>query len=187
MSRRKKGFTLVELLVVIGIIAVLIAILLPAMATARSQLRFAMCQSNLRQLSQAMLNYSTDNDGWVPVWNWEFPDPFNGNTTGFMDDTNFVEKGIIWRYTGDRRIYICPEYPLIIQNRAGTLWGFPPQWTYQVNGQPGYCMDRLPWMATYQYSVPALVTKICASVPARSGCSCSWSRTSTIIPAGTMA
>lgn len=165
MPRRKPGFTLVELLVVIGIISVLVALLLPTLATARSQVRYTMCQSNLRQLSQAMLAYAADNDGWIPVWNWEFPDPDYGgqpdigtNNTGSMNESNFVEKGLIWRYTGDRRIYVCPEYPLLLQNADHTLWGFPPQWTYHVNGQPGYSMEVD--LATNKLRVAGMVTKI---------------------------
>lgn len=151
---RERGFSLVELLVVIGIIAVLVSILLPVMAATRSQLRYSVCQSNLRKLSQAMLMYAADNEGWVPVWNWEFPDPDYGpgsgtNATFHMDDTNFVEKGLIWKYTGDRNIYVCPEYPLLGGKAYGNLlYGFPPQWTYQVNGMPGLTHGNLPGLVT---------------------------------------
>jgi hypothetical protein len=51
--------------VVIGIIAVLIAILLPALQRARVQARFVACQSNMRQIGQAMMIYANENKGWL--------------------------------------------------------------------------------------------------------------------------
>jgi len=63
--RRRRGFSIVELLVVIGIIAVLIALLLPMLANARSAARTVACQSNLRQLGQALMMYANVNNGWV--------------------------------------------------------------------------------------------------------------------------
>jgi prepilin-type N-terminal cleavage/methylation domain-containing protein/prepilin-type processing-associated H-X9-DG protein len=68
MSRNdsvRAGFTLVELLVVIGIIALLIAMLLPALASARAAAQSARCLANLRTLGQAMQLYATEQKGWI--------------------------------------------------------------------------------------------------------------------------
>ena len=55
---RKRGFTLIELLVVIAIIAILAAILFPVFSRAREQARKATCQSNLKQISNALMMYT---------------------------------------------------------------------------------------------------------------------------------
>src|SRR5690349_12630404 len=66
MRQQKRAFTLVELLVVIGIIAVLIGILLPALNKARRQAKTIQCSSNMRQVASAMLMYINANKGKFP-------------------------------------------------------------------------------------------------------------------------
>ena len=60
---RRRGFSLVELLVVIGILTVLAALLLPAMRAAREQAWQVQCMSNIRQVTQAYLVYTQERDG----------------------------------------------------------------------------------------------------------------------------
>jgi prepilin-type N-terminal cleavage/methylation domain-containing protein len=66
-SCRRSAFTLTELLVVIGIIAVLIAILMPALSKARAAANRTVCLSNIRQLGMGILMYCNDNSGYFPT------------------------------------------------------------------------------------------------------------------------
>ena len=84
---KARGFTLVELLVVIGIIALLISILLPTLNSARASAKAIACASNLRQVGQGIVFYTNANDGFLP-WGWlNIPD------TG---DEDRIEEIIWW-------------------------------------------------------------------------------------------
>jgi prepilin-type processing-associated H-X9-DG protein/prepilin-type N-terminal cleavage/methylation domain-containing protein len=89
---RRTAFTLVELLVVIGIIALLISILLPSLGRAREQAKNIQCLSNLRQVGNAVQMFSQENKGYV-VKAW-----FNGGPRYNPYSANPSEKTIEWRY-----------------------------------------------------------------------------------------
>jgi prepilin-type N-terminal cleavage/methylation domain-containing protein/prepilin-type processing-associated H-X9-DG protein len=98
-----RAFTLVELLVVIGIIAVLIAILLPTLNKAREQSRRAACLANLRTLGQAMITYANDHRDRLP----------NSNPTGNWG-TNTVAVDYVLcvfanRYVRQPATFHCPS------------------------------------------------------------------------------
>src|SRR5438046_5350858 len=69
--RSRTAFTLVELLVVIGIIAVLIGILLPALGRARAQAQTVACLANLRSIGQAIGIYAVNNKQSLPIGYWD--------------------------------------------------------------------------------------------------------------------
>ena len=112
---RLRGFTLVELLVVIGIIALLISILLPAMARAREQAKRTQCLSNLRQVHALFALYAHDNRDQVPIGYRATPafatKQLNSMVWSTSGPGNFVLFGKLMPagLMGDGRAFFCPS------------------------------------------------------------------------------
>ena len=111
---RRRGFTLVELLVVIGIIAVLISILLPVLTRVRDQANAAVCASNERQIYHALLLYAQANRDWLPVPG-SFSLPVFPNQVIVQLDFGAYDytAGVLWPYVSRdvavrERLFLCP-------------------------------------------------------------------------------
>jgi len=125
LPARRPGFSLIELLVVISIVALLIALLLPALNSARYQARIVLCLSNLRQVGTGTIIYTADNDQYYP-WSQRYnsgnPTSLRIGSTGVGQD--MFEWEVVVEYFGNKQsmkqAYTCPmikpELDLIYPN-----------------------------------------------------------------------
>jgi len=110
--KTKRGFTLVELLVVIGIIAVMIALLLPSLVRSRAQSNSVVCQSNLRQIGESMLIYADQYDGFLfpPDMGWDNQHVYLNSP----NDGSLIFSNGETIFTGNPLLYTYNTWPLVV-------------------------------------------------------------------------
>ncbi len=168
MSKAKRrGFTLVELLVVIGIIALLIAMLLPALNRAREAAKSVQCVGNLRQIGLAVALYANQSKGWLPPFRTtqttdKCPAPYYPYYFQFLPAMYQSENSKVWKCPSDN--FNIPGSGPIRENYTVRMFSGIPDagWSYGWNMRlPKSKTNIYPFSNQFSYQTnPSPVAKI---------------------------
>lgn len=171
MKKSCYGFTLVELLVVIGIIAILISLLLPSLNKAREQAKVVACAANLHQIGLATQLYANDNKGKIPAGNfYNYPianrsDLNHNEIAGDAGDSGFVGADLK-KYLGNNlAMFLCPANSVTLDMPAASpdpaaqgisTYGWYKNGRFNYSPAPNYSFfiyyfyfGNYPWEGTY--------------------------------------
>ena len=157
LQPRGRGFTLLELLVVIAVIGILASLLLPALGRAKVRVVSAKCLSNLRQLQLCWQMYVDDHNDAVPpnrsmqtngIWR-STADSWIGESSALYDTTpRGIENGLLFKYDYNRSValYHCPADKSRVRSLAGTLLPQLRTRSYSMSGCVGgnYSTNKEP-------------------------------------------
>ena len=143
---KRAGFTLVELLVVISIIALLVSILMPALGKARAQAKAVVCNSNLSQLGLGMQLYLQDNDDvYVP---WYHQNPAVPTDKGYWFSFLVITENAIFynrnstEYIGGDEVLFCPAH-VLPPSPDNVLYPTAKDYAMRHDGRISYGMNYL--------------------------------------------
>src|SRR3990172_12022563 len=138
--RKSQGFTLIELLVVIAIIAILAAILFPVFAKAREKARTASCQSNEKQIMQAILMYASDYDQVLPIFRMGRP----GSGTCRALPSYWTWRWTIQPYMKNAGALSCPSLR-VTSNEHSPPASYDVPGSYGINARFCGCCGAFIW------------------------------------------